>query len=68
MEPSNFPIFNRGMPKLSPHKEFNSNGSTTSLNSDYGGSRKFLNLIPSDAGGAKFCLVQGNEVQGKIFN
>ena len=51
----------------SPKKDFN--GSTTSLNSDYGtyGSRKFLNLIHE---GQKFCLVQGDQnpshsIQGK---
>ena len=43
--------------KVSPQKDFT--GSSNSLNSsDYGGSRKFLNLIPE---GPKFCLVQGDQ-------
>jgi len=46
-----------GSRKVSPQKDFT--GSSNSLNSsDYGGSRKFLNLIHE---GTKFCLVQGDQ-------
>ena len=50
-----------GSRKVSPQKDFT--GSNNSLNSsDFGGSRKFLNLIHE---GTKFCLVQENQAQGK---
>ena len=50
-----------GSRKVSPQKDFT--GSNNSLNSsDFGGSRKFLNLIHE---GTKFCLAPSDQSQGK---
>ena len=48
--------------KVSPQKDFT--GSSNSLNSSNGGSRKYLNLIHE---GTKFCLVQGDQGKKMFF-